>query len=104
MASRRSVGTRNSRGTKGMMNDLRDPPFTVESNRNTNIAAALVVAIGFGAIGIFAYASGTGAPQHVSAPAVAANRPAAPVAASQTAGSTAPAPDSLPGNTETVAP
>ena len=87
-----------------MMNDLRDPPFTVESNRNTNIAAAIIVAIGFGTIAILALSSGTGASQHVSAPAVAANRAAAPVAASQDAGSTAPASDSLPGNTETVAP
>src|SRR5438105_11471555 len=98
MATRRSVGTKNSRGTKGMMNDLRDPPFTVESNRRTNIAAAIIVAIGFGTIAIFALSSGTGTQQRVSAPAVAANSAAAPVAASQTAGRIGPASDSLPGN------
>src|SRR6267142_880464 len=47
-----------------MMNDVRDHVAPVETTGKTEkIVAALIVALGFGAVGVFAYETGQGTPQ-----------------------------------------
>src|SRR5258705_2688895 len=81
--------------TAMMMNDLRETPTPpVDGGSTPKIVAALVVALGFGAMGLYTYEAGTWS----SAPKYAAA--SKPVAASESGAGAAPSDAPLPSTTD----